>query len=92
MTRIRLAAAALNQTPMAWDANRRHVLSTIAAAREAGVGVLCLPELCLSGYGCEDMFQAPGVQRTANPSGVWNPPVGPMTASTARMLSAVTPR
>jgi NAD+ synthase (glutamine-hydrolysing) len=65
LTRIRLAAAALNQTPMAWDANCRHVLATIAAAREVNVGVLCLPELCLSGYGCEDMFHAPGVQRTA---------------------------
>ena len=65
MNRIRLAAAALNQTPMAWDANRRHILAAIAAARDAGVGVLCLPELCLSGYGCEDMFHAPGVQQTA---------------------------
>jgi NAD+ synthase (glutamine-hydrolysing) len=60
-----LAAAALNQTPLAWDLNRRHVLAAIAAARDEGVGVLCLPELCLSGYGCEDMFHAPGVQRTA---------------------------
>lgn len=41
------------------------MLSAIAAARDACVGVLCLPELCLSGYGCEDMFHAPGVQRTA---------------------------
>jgi NAD+ synthase (glutamine-hydrolysing) len=50
---------------MAWDTNRRHALAAIAAARSEGVGVLCLPELCLSGYGCEDMFLAPGVQRTA---------------------------
>jgi NAD+ synthase (glutamine-hydrolysing) len=50
---------------MAWDSNRLHILAAIAAAREEGVGVLCLPELCLSGYGCEDMFLAPGVQQTA---------------------------
>jgi NAD+ synthase (glutamine-hydrolysing) len=65
LNRLRLAAAALNQTPLAWDANRRHVVAAIDAAREAGVGVLCLPELCLSGYGCEDMFLSTGVQRTA---------------------------
>jgi len=65
LNRLRLAAAALNQTPMAWDTNRRHVLAAIAAARDEGVGLLCLPELCLSGYGCEDMFHAPGVQQTA---------------------------
>jgi NAD+ synthase (glutamine-hydrolysing) len=65
LNRLRLAAAALNQTPLAWETNRRHILAAIAAARDEGVGVLCLPELCLSGYGCEDMFLAPGVQRTA---------------------------
>ena len=65
MNRIRLGAAALNQTPLDWEGNRRRALAAIAAARDEGVGVLCLPELCLSGYGCEDMFHAPGVQRTA---------------------------
>jgi NAD+ synthase (glutamine-hydrolysing) len=65
LTRLRLAAAAVNQTPLAWNDNRRHILAAIAAAREAGVGVLCLPELCISGYGCEDMLLAGGVQQTA---------------------------
>jgi len=65
LNRLRLAAAALNQTPMAWETNRRNVLAAIAAARDESVGLLCLPELCLTGYGCEDMFLAPGVQRTA---------------------------
>lgn len=50
---------------MAWDANLRRTVAAIDAARNAGVGVLCLPELCLSGYGCEDMFHSPGVQQTA---------------------------
>jgi NAD+ synthase (glutamine-hydrolysing) len=65
LNRIRLAAASLNQTPMAWEENLRRVVAAIDAAREQGVGVLCLPELCLSGYGCEDMFHSPGVQRTS---------------------------
>lgn len=61
MTRLRLAAAALNQTPLAWDDNRRNILAAIGAAREAEAGVLCLPELCISGYGCEDQFFSAGL-------------------------------
>ena len=29
------------------------------------MSILCLPELCITGYGCEDAFHSPGVQRTA---------------------------
>jgi NAD+ synthase (glutamine-hydrolysing) len=65
LNRIRLAAAAVNQTPMAWDTNSRHIRAAISAAREAGVAILCLPELCITGYGCEDMFFSAGVQRAA---------------------------
>ncbi len=65
MQRIRLGAAALNQTPMDWATNSRHIRAALDAARDAGVGILCLPELCITGYGCEDMFFASGVQRRA---------------------------
>jgi NAD+ synthase (glutamine-hydrolysing) len=65
LNRIRLAAAALNQTPMAWDSNARHIRAALDAARAANVGILCLPELCITGYGCEDMFFSAGVERTA---------------------------
>lgn len=65
MKLIRLAAASLNQTPMDWDGNRRRMERVIAEAREQGVGLLCLPELCVSGYGCEDMFFSTGVQQAA---------------------------
>jgi NAD+ synthase (glutamine-hydrolysing) len=65
LNRIRLAAAALNQTPMAWDTNLRHIRAALAAARESAVGILCLPELCITGYGCEDMFFSPGIQQRA---------------------------
>ena len=27
--------------------------------------LLCLPELCITGYGCEDAFHAPGLEHTA---------------------------
>jgi NAD+ synthase (glutamine-hydrolysing) len=65
LKRIRLAAAAVNQTPMAWDKNAGHIRAALDAARQAGVGILCLPELCITGYGCEDMFFSAGVQATA---------------------------
>jgi NAD+ synthase (glutamine-hydrolysing) len=65
VNRIRLGAAALNQTPLDWDTNCDHIRAALDAAREAGVGILCLPELCITGYGCEDMFFAAGVQRRA---------------------------
>jgi NAD+ synthase (glutamine-hydrolysing) len=65
LNRIRLAAAAVNQTPMAWDSNVAHIQAALAAARDTGVHILCLPELCITGYGCEDMFFSAGVQATA---------------------------
>jgi len=65
MKLIHVAAAALNQTPLAWDANKSHILAAIGAARQAGVSILCLPEMCITGYGCEDAFQSPGLQQTA---------------------------
>ncbi|HVV84188.1 MAG TPA: NAD(+) synthase [Kofleriaceae bacterium] len=65
MKLIKVATACLNQTPFAWDANLGNIRAAIRAARDAGVTVLCLPELCLTGYGCEDAFFAPGLQEQA---------------------------
>lgn len=62
---IKVAAAVLNQTPLDWDGNRRNILAAIADARDAGARVLCLPELCITGYGCEDAFHGAFVHRTA---------------------------
>ena len=56
MKLIRLAAAVLNQTPLDWGRNAANARAAILEARTAGVSVLCLPELCLTGYGCEDAF------------------------------------
>ncbi len=58
---MRMAAAALNQKPCAWLQNRSHILEAIAEARAQGVELLCLPELCISGYDCMDAFYAPSV-------------------------------
>jgi NAD+ synthase (glutamine-hydrolysing) len=65
MKRIRVGAAVLNQTPLDWDGNLRRIQDAIAQAREAGVSVLCLPELAITGYGCEDTFHAPAVLEMA---------------------------
>lgn len=62
---IRIGGTSLNQTPLDWDGNRDRIVAAIDAARCAGVSILCLPELCITGYGCEDAFQSPGVQRLA---------------------------
>jgi NAD+ synthase (glutamine-hydrolysing) len=65
MKLIKLAAAALNQTPLDWAGNQQRIANAIHDARTLGASVLCLPELCITGYGCEDAFHAPGVARRA---------------------------
>jgi NAD+ synthase (glutamine-hydrolysing) len=56
MQAIKLAGSCLNQTPLDWKGNLERIIKTIETARADKVAVLCLPELCLSGYGCEDAF------------------------------------
>lgn len=53
---MRIAGAALNQIPIDWENNLRNIQTAIEQAKAAGVELLCLPELCLTGYGCEDLF------------------------------------
>jgi NAD+ synthase (glutamine-hydrolysing) len=62
---IRVAAAVLNQTPLAWHSNRDNIVAAIEEARRQQTSILCLPELCITGYGCEDAFHAPHVHRDA---------------------------
>ena len=65
MNRIVVGAAALNQTPLDWSGNASRAVAAVAEARKEGVGWLCLPELALTGYGCEDMFLSPEVGERA---------------------------
>ncbi len=55
---VKVAAAALNQTPLDWDGNAARIRTAVRLAKQAQVSVLCLPELCISGYGCEDAFES----------------------------------
>ncbi|MEM9281898.1 MAG: NAD(+) synthase [Verrucomicrobiota bacterium] len=65
MNRITAGAACLNQTPLDWSGNVCRAVAAVEDAREQGVTYLCLPELALTGYGCEDMFLSPEVGEQA---------------------------
>ena len=58
MEAIKVAGASLNQTPLEWEGNLENIKNAIKAARAEDVDLLCLPELCITGYGCEDTFLA----------------------------------
>lgn len=59
MKKLHIGAATLNQTPLFWENNKANILSAIAEAKENDVELLTLPELAITGYGCEDMFLSP---------------------------------
>jgi NAD+ synthase (glutamine-hydrolysing) len=56
MPLLKLACGTVNQTPIDWEQNKKNILEAVEAARKAHVDILCLPELCITGYGCEDLF------------------------------------
>lgn len=65
MRRIKTGAAVLNQTALDWDNNQANIIGAIRRAKAEGVSLLCLPELAITGYGCEDAFHSPGTSRMA---------------------------
>ncbi|CAD5252382.1 MULTISPECIES: NAD(+) synthase [unclassified Imperialibacter] len=56
MKTLKLGGATVNQIPLDWKNNKANILACIAQAKKEGVELLCLPELCITGYGCEDLF------------------------------------
>lgn len=56
MKLIKAAAGTLNQTPLAWESNKKNTIDAIEEAKKQDISLLCLPELCITGYGCEDAF------------------------------------
>src|SRR5882672_6128184 len=65
MRLVKVAVASVNQTPLAWDDNFAHLREAIERARADGATLLCLPELSITGYGCEDTFFMAGLQDLA---------------------------
>lgn len=58
MSRIKATVVALNQTPLDWPGNAARIRTALSQAREEGAQLICLPELSITGYGCEDAFFA----------------------------------
>jgi NAD+ synthase (glutamine-hydrolysing) len=64
MRLVKVAGGTVNQTPLDWDQNLTNIVDAITEARKGGTQLLCLPELCICGYGCEDAFFSPSMQQT----------------------------
>ncbi len=56
MAKVKIGGACLNQIPFDWEHNKKNILAVINQAKADAIDLLCLPELCITGYGCEDMF------------------------------------
>lgn len=54
--KLKIGGATVNQTPIDWGNNTKNIIQAIQSAQSQHIDLLCLPELCLTGYGCEDMF------------------------------------
>ena len=65
MSKFKIAGATLNQIPIHWENNVSNILAAIHEAQTQQVEILCLPELCLTGYGCEDLFLSDWLSATA---------------------------
>ncbi len=54
--KVKIGGATVNQIPFDWANNSRNIMDAIREAKSQGIRILCLPELCITGYGCEDLF------------------------------------
>ena len=55
---VKVGAASLNQTPLDWKQNFENIICAIQDARAEDIKVLCLPEMCITGYNLEDQFHS----------------------------------
>ncbi len=53
---LKIATASINTTALAIEQNISYIIEAIRKAAEEKADILLLPELCISGYGAEDMF------------------------------------
>lgn len=53
---FKIGGACVNQTPIDWGNNLANIKAAIEQAKKENVDILCFPELCITGYGCEDLF------------------------------------
>ena len=83
MTRIKVGGAALNQIPIHWENNLKNIKNALAEARANDIKILCLPELCLTGYGCEDLFLGDWISEKAIS---FLPQIAPLTKGIATTI------
>lgn len=62
---LTIGGATVNQTPIDWVNNTANIIAAITTAKEKQTNILCLPELCITGYGCEDLFLSDWVSEKA---------------------------
>ena len=65
MRKYRIAGATVNQTPLDWSGNIANLKVVLEKARASQVEILCLPELVVTGYGCEDIFLSQWLSKKA---------------------------
>ena len=56
MSNYRIGGATVNQTPLDWKHNISNLKNALREARKEKIDILCLPELSITSYGCEDLF------------------------------------
>lgn len=56
MNVIKVGGACLNQTPIDWRGNVKNILDAIDSAKAEKIEILCLSELSITAYGCQDLF------------------------------------
>jgi len=54
--KLKIGGATVNQIPFDWKNNTNNIVEAIQEAVRQEITLLCLPELCVTGYGCEDVF------------------------------------
>ncbi|MCB1138932.1 MAG: NAD(+) synthase [Leptospiraceae bacterium] len=65
---VRVATASVNQTPLDWSGNRKRIVQASEEAMKGNPEAILFPELCISGYGCEDAFHMPEVWKRSEDS------------------------
>ena len=65
-----IAAVSINQTPLDWSGNCKRILDALESlAKHSSPGMqadlVLFPELCVSGYACEDAFHSPQLWQQA---------------------------
>ncbi|MBM9592806.1 NAD(+) synthase, partial [Leptospira sp. 201903075] len=61
MPKIKIAAVTLNTTPLDFTGNYESISKAIGNLESKEADCILFPELCISGYGCEDGFYKPYV-------------------------------